>query len=295
MLGARVINPDRSWKQDGNGLTAFGLTRNTAEGDQPGRPLGVGQEHPGRGFEYREHFLQLAHAYGGAAGNRARSFRLLRLLGRIGDGFSPLRGQFRLKGKSSPAQPAPRRDGLCCLPMPVRDVRRRAARRLAGRGCDGTLRVLRIPSEVSRPRLWPDDASSTEPPPGSQRPGRRGLGWHAGASMADIHRGLQAFAGLERRLETRNLAGRHFCGRLRPPPDRTGRHALGGARNVPQTAIMVRFPASPGFANRRLLDEFAASLQNADQGGGGRIFRAREPAAARRGDGGRIWPADGWR
>ena len=105
--------------------------------------------------------------------------------------------------------------------------------------------------------------------------------------------GLSSFAGLRRRLEMLGHGRRRdACRRLRPSPDRDGGgpgRRCGGCS--PGRRVWCVFQPHQASRTARLLDELAASLQNADRVMVAEIFRARggipEPGEV---DGGRPGP-----
>ena len=100
-----------------------------------------------------------------------------------------------------------------------------------------------------------------------------------GISWPDIRRGLERFCGIRRRLETVGVAGdiTFLDDYAHHPTAITA--ALATVRQMhPGRKIWCVFEPHQASRTKSLLDELAASLQNADTLAVAEIFRAREPA-----------------
>ncbi len=107
------------------------------------------------------------------------------------------------------------------------------------------------------------------------------LAWHNGATAVEIASGLETFAGLHRRLEVLGTwhGVTHLDDYAHHPTEVTV--ALETVRRMfPDGRLWCVFQPHQASRTARLLDEFAASLQNADRVVVGEICRAREGSPA---------------
>lgn len=105
------------------------------------------------------------------------------------------------------------------------------------------------------------------------------LAFHAGVSTGAIRRGLEAFTGLSRRLETvGTVGGTTFIDDYAHHPTEIAATLATVREMHPGRPICCIFEPHQASRTKSLLDELAASLQNADTLAVADVFRAREPA-----------------
>ncbi len=107
------------------------------------------------------------------------------------------------------------------------------------------------------------------------------LSLEIGVSAADVRRGLARFTGLQRRLEVRGTqAGVMHVDDYAHHPTEVSASLATLRQMFPGRRICLFFQPHQVSRTERLLDEFAASLHNADLLAVATVFRAREPADA---------------
>lgn len=106
------------------------------------------------------------------------------------------------------------------------------------------------------------------------------LAWNSGVSAEQITAGLGAFAGLHRRFELRgSWRGVTLIDDYAHHPTEVVATLATARRMFPGRRLWCVFQPHQACRTRHLLDELAASLQNADRVVVAEIFRAREPQA----------------
>ena len=248
------------------------------DGRSPGGHAGRGKSILVEACEYREHFLHLAPRVAVLLGIEPDHFDCFDSWAELETAFRRFVGRVPAEGQiiASATCAATRRTLLFAqcryetfgdeehADWQAADVTGRAgcyAFRLKYRGHDFGRMTLRVPG-----RHQVNNALAAA-----------ALGWHAGASLADIHRGLRAFAGLERRLETRGTwQGITLLDDYAHHPTELDATLATVREMYPKRRLWCVFQPHQASRTRRLLDEFAASLQNADRVAVAEIFRARE-------------------
>jgi UDP-N-acetylmuramate--alanine ligase len=281
VLGARVLDPARSWTPERSGLLAFGPPPGGDEETAPGGRLGRGKSILVEACEYREHFLQLAPQMVVILGIEPDHFDCFESWAELETAFRRFVRRVPATGQiiASAACAATRRTLLFAQcryetfgdeahadwqAVDVNGSKGCYAFHLKYRGHDFGRMTLRVPG---RHQIHNALAAAA-------------LSWHAGASLVDIHRGLGAFAGLERRLETRGTwQGVTLVDDYAHHPTELDATLAAVREMYPMRRLWCVFQPHQASRTRRLLDEFAASLQNADHVAVAEIFRAREGEA----------------
>lgn len=105
------------------------------------------------------------------------------------------------------------------------------------------------------------------------------LAWEAGASGPEIRRSLGAFAGLRRRIEVvGEIQGIALVDDYAHHPTEITAALTTVRQMYPGRRVWCVFQPHQVSRTRHLLDEFAASLHNADQVAVAEVYRAREPS-----------------
>jgi UDP-N-acetylmuramate--alanine ligase len=271
VLGARVVNPLQSWNH----------SKDAAGQISPGGRAGCGKSTLVEACEYREHFLQLAPRMAVLLGIEPDHFDCFDSWAELEMAFRRFAARVSADGQiiASAACAATRRTLLFAqcryetfgdeqhADWQAVDVAGRGgyyAFQLRYRGHDFGRMTLRVPG---RHQVHNALAAAA-------------LSWHAGASVADIHRGLRAFAGLERRIEIRGTwQGVTLIDDYAHHPTELDATIATAREMYPKRRLWCIFQPHQASRTRRLLDEFAASLQNADRVAVAEIFRAREKEA----------------
>ncbi|HEX4149005.1 MAG TPA: UDP-N-acetylmuramate--L-alanine ligase, partial [Pirellulales bacterium] len=249
-----------------------------AEGFSPGGRSGAGKSTLVEACEYREHFLQLAPRMAVLLGIEPDHFDCFDSWAELEMAFRRFAARVPADGQiiASAACAATRRTLLFaqCRYETFGDEQHAdwQAADVVGRGGCYAFQLQYLGHEFGRMTL--------------RVPGRHqvhnalaaaALGWHAGATVADIHRGLRSFAGLERRLETRGTwQGITLVDDYAHHPTELDATLAAAREMYPKRRLWCVFQPHQVSRTRRLLDEFAASLQNADRVAVAEIFRARE-------------------